>query len=316
MVSESNAYHVVAGAPDHAEAVLAQHSHTFRWAARLIPKRARHDLAVLYAFCRFVDDLVDEATLDSVMHQDVLGLRTDLRRGSSDVGPVQAFLVMAQRTGMPMTYAHELADGVVSDIGSVQVASLDDLLRYCYRVASTVGLMICHLLQVQAPEARAFAIDLGLAMQLTNIARDVVEDFHQDRIYLPAHMVAPVRLAPAILHADPEARHEVYQAILRLLEVASRYYRSADRGMRYLPWWARWGILTASRSYEGIGTVIRQRPATYWSTRAVTTTGYKCHATLGAAVTLCCNPLYWKHAASTAHDTRLHSALSGFPGVA
>lgn len=82
---------------------------------------------------------------------------------------------MAHRTDMPIVYAGELIDGVASDIGPVRVASVDDLLRYRYRVASTVGLMICHLLNVYAPEARAFAIDLGIAMQLVNIARDRFE---------------------------------------------------------------------------------------------------------------------------------------------
>lgn len=295
-----------------ADAVMAHHAKTFYWANRLIPREFRRDFAVLYAFCRLADDTVDETPDAHQARNQVQRILCDLDAGSSDVPAVSAFLELCRRRSVPLDYAHELLIGVVSDIGAIRVQGMRELLRYAYRVASTVGLMVCRILNVTDPQALAYAIDLGVAMQLTNIARDVVEDAESNRVYLPAECVDAHRVLAAC-RGDVRAQASVYPHILELLEVAEQYYRSADSGMCYLPPWARWGILTASRCYEAIGTRIRQRQNVYWSGRVYTPSTRKALLTLSGFGELLIRPRYWSPRFGPGHDAGLHQALAGLP---
>ena len=161
----------------------------------------------------------------------------------------------------------DLITGVESDLGEVRLATMAELEQYCYRVAGTVGLMMTAALDVTTPEALPHAVDLGIAMQLTNICRDVREDALQGRRYLPAALVGP--LDPAELVAPTGAtRATAVGAVHTLLHLADRYYASGEAGLKYLPRGARFGILVAARLYRQIGHVLRRRDADCWSSRA------------------------------------------------
>jgi phytoene synthase len=152
--------------------------------------------------------------------------------------------------------------------------TLEDLLLYCYRVAGTVGLMMCHVMGVSDPRGLRHAAHLGMAMQLTNISRDVLEDWGRGHVYLPDELLG-ARAADALWarlgepqlprHLDPEVR----RAVQRLLDHAASLYRSGDAGMRWLSWRCALSVRTARHVYAEIGDVIGARGHDVWQGRAV-----------------------------------------------
>lgn len=231
---------------------LAQHGSTFHLAHMLLGRRAAEDVRLLYGFFRFVDDVVDEQPEDDA-RRDLARVRADLARGDSTDPAVEGYLRFCARRAVDPQVMDEFLAGVEQDLAVRSYSTEADLLRYCYRVAGTVGLTMCNLFEVDSDRARPFAIDLGIGMQLTNICRDVMEDARRARVYLPADKTGGA-LDPAELAAragNAEARARV--AVERLLGLANSYYRSADAGMTHLPGRARLAVLTASRCYEAIG---------------------------------------------------------------
>lgn len=291
-----------------ARQVMAHHAKTFFWASRLLPGDVRDDIEVLYAFCRYVDDVADE-TDDGARHLERI-LR-DFEAGSSATTHIAAFLELAQRRQIDLECPRELIRGAQTDLTQVRIADERALLRYSYRVASTVGLMFCAVAGVTDREPLAYAIDLGIAMQLTNIARDVCEDYAIDRVYLPATWIDPQRIARAVRDADPGARVAVLAQVTRLIQLAAQYYRSADRGIPFLPPLARWAVLTASRAYEGIGDRIVANPDRYWQGRVYTRKRYKLAWTVGAAAYIAAGRT--SELPHDAHEANLHAALDGLP---
>lgn len=233
-------------------ALLAQKARTFRLATAMLPAGLHDDIAVLYAFCRTADDLVDE-TGDAL---GLLRLERELE-GAEPASPlVQALRDLSRRRGFSLGHAHSLLEGVRGDLGTVAMENDGQLLTYSWQVASTVGLMVSRLLGVEDPAAEGHAADLGLAMQLTNIVRDVREDALRGRVYLPR-----TRLAAHGLSADDvlqgRQRDGVRAVCLELLDMADRYYASGEAGFRYIPLRARVGIAVAQRVYASIGWRIR-----------------------------------------------------------
>ena len=302
------------------EAVLRREGRSFHWAARLLPPAVAGEAAVLYAFCRHVDDLGDDpgdgpdagigaarAALDA--------LAADLDRGTSARPAVAAFLDLAARRDIPLAAAQALVAGVRQDLDAPVLACEGDLLRYAYRVAGTVGLMMCPVLGVRAAWAAPFAVDLGIALQMTNIARDVVEDARRGRRYLPASDL-PVPLSPAALAApDPATARAAFVGVQRLLERATVYRRSGERGLRAIPGRPRLAILAASRVYDGIGTRLRRLgPAACQGTRAVVPAHGKAALTLRAGLAFL-GPRLRDRGPPPAHDPALHAAIAGWPGT-
>ena len=243
--------------------VLAFRARSFRWASALLSRAQRRRVAALYAFCRAVDDLADsdcatpeeERKLESLLH--ALAAEPE----GEALWPLQYiwFRELCLECGIDFSVVRELLIGMMSDLDVVRLQSDRDLVRYCYRAAGTVGLMMCAVLGVRDPRAWHHAIDLGIGMQLTNIARDVREDAEACRVYLPADRLADYGVAPEDLvdgRADAQAVSLVVDDVLALAE---RYYRSGDAGMRFLPARARWAVLVASRLYRGIGRRLRRR---------------------------------------------------------
>jgi len=229
--------------------VMARRGRSFRLAGWLLPDRDLLAAAELYAFCRMVDDLADEAPDPVLARTELERLRAAIMEPEAAEFPAAvAFLEL----GVPTDAAALLIDTVLSDIGAVRIATEAELLRYAHGAAGTVGMMMSALLGASAPAARAHAIDLGIAMQLTNIARDVAEDAALDRIYLPACWL-PHGTAPQDIRHDPAP---VFLAVRRVLHLADAHYRRAEAGFCYLPPRARAAIRSAARLYEAIGTEI------------------------------------------------------------
>lgn len=306
-----------------AREVLARHGKSFRFAGALLSDAALDDAAVVYAFCRAVDDAVDEA-------EDVEHGRAEaaafLRELDAPRRPVvRAFLEVARRRAMDTGFARELVKGVQSDAEAVVRIDGDaSLLRYCYRVAGTVGGMMCAVLDVRDPRALPFAVDLGIGMQLTNICRDVLEDARMNRRYLPLERLraADPTTKDCVVDsidpdsADPLAEHIVARragvkhVVKDLLALAERYYQSGEQGLRFIPWRSRFGIFVAARVYRGIGRKLLRQGGDPLLGRVSTTKAEKIWIALGAALRFLFLPR------SGDHDATLHETLRGLPGCA
>ena len=264
-----------------ADSLLAQRGKSFHWARRLLSAPHAERATRLYGFCRRIDDLVDENTSASAAHTALASVRQALLGDCSDDVAWCDMLNLMQESDIDPAIPLELIRGVAGDLDTVCVADMPELLRYCYRVAGTVGQMMTALLDVSAPEATPHAIHLGIAMQLTNICRDVREDALRGRRYLPATLVGA--LEPASLVAPTGAtRATAAKAVCALLDLAETYYASAEHGLHYLPTGARAGILVASRLYREIGEVLRKRDGDCWSSRAMVGAAGKTVVTLRA----------------------------------
>lgn len=198
-------------------------------------------------------------------------------------------------------------DGIASDLDTVRLADESALLRYCYQVAGTVGSMMSSVLGCQDPCALRHAVDLGIAMQLTNICRDIQADAIADRRYLPASLIGDI--APQEL-VDPKKPLSVHlkKCIDHLLHTADKYYDSGEAGLAHLPFGARCSILIAARCYHAIGTQLKQKENAYWLGRTVVPRQTKLLVTVQALLYSTMRKSFWlvaKH-----HDSTLHSALA------
>ncbi|MDJ0865470.1 MAG: phytoene/squalene synthase family protein [Myxococcota bacterium] len=294
--------------------VMAQHGKSFHWAGRALAGPDLDRCALLYAFCRRVDDAVDLG--DAASARDALArLRRDVDRGTSDDPLVACFLALAREVSISEALIHAFLDGVATDLEPARFRTETDLVRYAYGVASTVGLMMCAVLGVREREALPFAIDLGVAMQLTNVCRDVFEDAQADRLYLPRRMLQATTTVEAIRAGDRAAWSDARRAVGRVLTRAHHFYRSADRGMRFLPRRARLAILIASRVYEGIGDEILAQPPDGFDRRAVVGRWRKLRLTLRALAAFAFHPRYWRLGRAARHEAQLHGPLRSLPGA-
>ena len=293
--------------------VLAHHARTFDLAGRFLGPARRDEAAVVYAFCRLVDDLVDEAS-DLASGSAALAQVEAELQGLAPARPlVTVFGELLDEYGIDRAVALELIAGVRSDSGPVALADDAALLRYCYRVAGTVGLMMCGVLGVRDRVAAPFAVDLGVAMQLTNICRDVAEDARRGRVYLPATRLARVGTSPADVLDGAAPGQALADTVLDLLALADRHYASADLGMRDIPWRSRLAILIASRVYRAIGQVLRARGGDTTQGRAVVPPlaklGWSALALARFVLTLL------PAGPRPRHDPTLHRWLAGLPGA-
>lgn len=294
------------GTVEAARSVLRKHGRTFHLASRLLGAAHAERAAVLYGFCRHVDDLADESG-DAVAAMAALeAVRRSLRTRQAEDPWTAALLALQAHTGLSLAPVHALLDGVQSDLSPVRLADEASLVRYAYQVAGTVGVMMCAVLDVRDPRATPFAIDLGIAMQLTNIARDVGTDARMGRRYLPASWVGDVP-ACDIAAPDPALQRELRGATRRLLRLADRYYASGEAGLAFLPLRARLAILTAGRMYRAIGGRIAAADYRSWDRRAVVGPAAKAGLASQALFALAFSARL--HRRDAVHDASLQHAL-------
>jgi phytoene synthase len=227
---------------------------------------------------------------------------------------VSAFINLSSRIDLNPKIPRLLADAIIQDTQPVRTVSWDELVRYAYGVAASVGLMMCSVMCLREQAAHPFAIDLGIAMQLTNIARKVVEDAGRDRRYLPADWLGKDIHPSELLSGEAGVRRRVAEAHGRLLNHAATYYRSADQGMRFIPFRARLAVLAAARLYEAIEDRI-QSPSLKWGDRAYVDSPRKMRIILGALASVLLNPAYNPSGRQPAHDSGLHRPIFGLPGA-
>jgi 15-cis-phytoene synthase len=262
--------------------VIRRHSKSFALAAKLLSPIVRRRAERLYAWCRAADDAIDLAPspLDAVVALE--NVRSDLDAiysGLVPQAPAAKWLAdVVHEIRLPREYPEALLDGMAMDLSIHRYESFDDLLMYCHRAAGVVGLMMCHALGVADESAALHACHLGMAMQMTNIARDVAEDWRRGRLYLPLAWL------PHEPPRDCELNDElVSPAIRRLLDEADRYYDSGRLGLRALDRRSRLAIRVAADVYQAIGDDVRRRDCRPSLGRAYTSRGEKWRTVVGAA---------------------------------
>ncbi|RFC63188.1 phytoene/squalene synthase family protein [Fulvimarina endophytica] len=289
-----------------AEATIAKGSKSFAAAARLFAPDLRASAMMLYAWCRHCDDVVDDQILG---HRQ--GVRLSASSGQERLAELEARTLAAidgVRTGEApfdaigdVVHRHALPTGLVlahlegfrMDVGGRDYETIDDTLDYCYAVAGVVGVMMARVMGVGTEGRRGAdltltldrACDLGLAFQLTNIARDLVDDSAAGRVYVPGEWLREEGLSGSEIHL-PKKREAVARIGQRLVDLAEPYYASASQGLAALPPRAAWAVATAAGVYRDIGMVIRRRGAAAWDSRASTSGAAKIlHAGRGAGNT-------------------------------
>ena len=169
---------------------LKKYGTTFHFASQFLSAKHIESAANLYAICRQIDDIADTSDDKEQAKYDLLVLKQALI--NEDVSHPVVEAAKSIEPAICLETLVELTDGVLSDTGSVRLHSEPELMRYCYQVAGTVGLLMCDLFEITNPIARHHAVDLGVAMQLTNICRDVLEDAENGRVYLPETLIGPM----------------------------------------------------------------------------------------------------------------------------
>lgn len=244
---------------EHCRNAIRTGSLSFHAASKLLPASVRDPALALYAFCRLADDEVDEG---SEKGKAVIELqeRLDLAyAGTPKNAPEdRAFAAIIEQFDMPRALPEALLEGLAWDAVERRYHTLSDVREYSSRVASAVGAMMCVLMRVRDPDALARACDLGVAMQLTNIARDVGEDARAGRIYLPLDWLAEDGIDLQEFFDAPQASPEVRRMVRRLLAEARRLYIRSEAGIAKLPLSARTGIFAARYIYDGIGASVRR----------------------------------------------------------
>ncbi len=265
-------------------------SKSFAFASAIFSKAQRESCWRLYAWCRRADDAVDEAGSRAEAEFALRDLEAKTKsafRGEAVSGhPWVGLEEIARRYQLPEQAALDLLRGFAFDVGQepseneaaakikIQIKDRDALLDYCYCVAGTVGLLMCPIMGVRNPEAARSAVALGSAMQLTNIARDIKEDFERGRVYLPLSWLTERGVAPANLLAI-ENRKPVFEVVTTLLELAEDLYVVGASGMRFLPWRAAWAVQVAAYIYRDIGRKVLARGAEADHSRVIVGRGRK-----------------------------------------
>jgi len=269
----------------NSRASIKKGSKSFSAAARLFDPEMRRHASMLYAWCRHCDDVIDdqhlgfaapEATPDAMIESQQARLAqlraqtADAVAGRSTDDPAfEALQRVVSRHAIPARYPLELIDGFAMDVAERRYETLDDVLEYCYHVAGVVGVMMSMVMGVREPSTLVRAADLGIAFQLTNISRDVMEDAANDRLYLPGTWLDAAGIPRDAVDA-PAHRPAVAAVVQRLLAVAETYYGSAQVGLRDLPYRAAWAIAAAHGVYRDIGKGVRKRGPRAWDQRVST----------------------------------------------
>lgn len=251
-------------------AMLAGGSRSFYAASFLLPRRVRDSATALYAFCRLADDAIDVGEGGAEALAQLYDRLDRAYRGNPiDNAADRAFADVVSRYGVPRALPEALIDGFAWDEAERTYETIDELLGYAARVAGTVGAMMSLLMGRREPDVVARACDLGMAMQLTNIARDVGEDARLGRLYLPRAWLREEGLDPDAWLIKPEFTPEIARIIGRLLAVADDLYARADAGIARLPPDCRPGITAARLLYAEIGREVERRGWDSISSRAV-----------------------------------------------
>ena len=279
----------------HGHASIKKGSKSFAIASRVLPPALRDDASMLYAWCRYCDDVIDGQVMghDQIEnYKEGQSERLDMLRGKTRAAlsgeitddPVFAGLARVVKThSIDHRHPFELLKGFEMDASERVYETAEDILDYSYHVAGVVGVMMANIMGVRDAATLDRASDLGLAFQLTNIARDVVDDARADRVFVPRELLiaagAPI---DAQSLSEPQSWPAAHAAACAQLDIAEQYYESAKAGIKELPFRCAWAISAALSVYREIGEKLREAGPNAWEQRVSASGGRKIALALGA----------------------------------
>ena len=298
----------------HANHALESYGKSFHWARYFLGSKTAKNATLLYVFCRYLDDLADNKNTNNFDALNIIYKTILNPENSNSKNPyIRSFINLSKENNIPTFPAEDLLLGLINDQNKVRIKDETQLIRYSYQVAGTVGLMMAYILGVKNERAYDFAIDLGIAMQLTNIARDVLEDAKFDRRYVPGSWCNNILPSNIINCANNELSHDKTRIILatnRILSLAEKYYDSGISGLTYLSKRNHIAIGIAAIIYRLIGRKIKKRGTKWWKGREVISLGGK------AINSFFVIPILFNRIDEMpTHNITLHKPLKGFFGV-
>jgi phytoene synthase len=265
---------------DSSRVIIQKGSKSFAAAAKFFDAQTRENAYMLYAWCRYCDDVIDNQELgfngrpqNPETTQQALIKLHEKTRGAIDNKPsdetvFEGLRYVLQHNRIPERYPLELLEGFAMDAAGHEYRTFEDTLQYCYYVAGVVGIMMTYIMGTRDPEVLQRAADLGIAFQLTNISRDVLDDAEIGRVYLPGEWLAEAGI-PADEISHPQHASALAGVVARLLNEADRYYASANEGLRALGFRSAWAVAAACVVYRTIGDLVRERGESAWQDRVV-----------------------------------------------
>lgn len=266
---------------DAAQHMIEEGSHSFATASKLFDIDTRERAWLLYAWCRRCDDIADNQDKggplgdqgtpknaeDRIQAIRVLTRRAFEEQPTADPA-FDGFGLVADECNLTPDMANDVIGGFALDAGGFAPKNERDMLRYCYHVAGAVGIMMARVMGVPEDDGETLdrANDLGIAFQIANIARDVVEDALADRCYIPAEWLADVGLVPGE-HARPENRFILASVMPRMIALMEKHEEAAKLGTKRLRFRQRWAVLAAARIYGAIGRKVLARGQRAWDRR-------------------------------------------------
>ena len=220
------------------QSYLSIYAKSFNWAGFFLPKKTYLKCSALYDFCRIADNIADSDENISIKKEKFINFQNNFNNQKFDDPIISSMWQLIKEFNIPIKVVHDLLDGINSDIQkNIKLKNKKDLLLYSYKVAGTVGLMMAKILKVNKKSSLKSAIDLGIAMQLTNISRDVVEDFNFGRSYINFN----------------------FEEIESTIKLSEKFYENSFYSIKQIPFTFRFAILVARRVYKKIGNKILKK---------------------------------------------------------
>ena len=289
--------------------ILKKNGKSFYWAGQLLPKKYLIRCAELYSFCRLLDDIADS----KIKADNLSKLKNILDLIKKDkYNKLKNYKINVpdylKKSELAKAKIIDLIDGLIFDQKQVRIKNERELILYCYRVAGTVGVLMCIALDCKEKKSHDFAIDLGIAMQLTNILRDIKEDAELNRRYLPGNFVK--NLTPKqIINISQNIKHKdhliVQEAIKKILLLSDLYYKSGNAGLFFLKFQFKIVIAVASNIYRQIGVKLKNKSYNWYEARIFTTIYEKFKITIKTILSI---SLFFK-INSPKHKLSLHKHL-------
>ena len=227
---------------------LKSEGKSFYWASFFLPKNSKKNAGILYSICRYFDDIADKNSEDQTNY-----LKSSIEEIKNNKNnKINVFL---KKNKINNSIFIDLIEGLILDQKKIRIQNKEELIKYSYHVAGTVGLMMSKIIGVKHKNASKSAIDLGIGMQLTNIARDVYEDSKMKRIYLPSNWIPNISLKNLndVHEFSSENDIKISNAINKLISLSEKFYINGFAGLKYIPFSTRLGIFIAANVYRGIG---------------------------------------------------------------
>ena len=287
--------------------VMQEHGKSFFWASWFLDKNTANKLFTVYALCRRLDDLVDTSNENSEAKEEIARV-ISLTNNNQYKETFKEFKSIDTHLHPRQDIIIEFLKGQLSDLDFRQPKDLGQLLKYCYRVAGVVGLMICDVLDIRDSKLRYFAIDFGIAMQLTNICRDIKEDAQIGRIYLPKNETASLKINNFRSPSNTDLII-INSSRDKLIKLADEYYQSGMYGINQLPIKIKRSFRVASNIYQGIGHKILQKRCSFNEQRVYLSKFEKLNLTIKT---------FLKRSKSIdrpLHEKKLHVSLQNLPDI-